>query len=170
MADETAPVATVTGLYRGTFTGLEPLTKETPLTLEEVRNKAGLLRAGVPPGAREGEPDHRCDLRQHVAAPAPGPDAGDGHPGGRPLLAGLVRYPALPGDARHGRAEGLPPLAGGPHGPDPDRKKEAGNARDFSPANGGSTSPVFEFSIAPAGAMRREDHQVFDFMIAADVK
>ena len=37
MAPETAPVATVTGLYRGTFTGLEPLTKETPLTLEEVR-------------------------------------------------------------------------------------------------------------------------------------
>ena len=32
MAAETAPVATVTGLYRGTFSGLEPLTKDTPLT------------------------------------------------------------------------------------------------------------------------------------------
>ena len=31
------PVATVTGLYRGTFSGLEPLTKDTPLTLDEVR-------------------------------------------------------------------------------------------------------------------------------------
>ena len=37
MAAETGPVATVTGLYRGTFSGLEPLTKETPLTLDEVR-------------------------------------------------------------------------------------------------------------------------------------
>ena len=35
--DEIAPVATVTGLYRGTFSGLEPLTKDTPLTLDEVR-------------------------------------------------------------------------------------------------------------------------------------
>jgi len=31
------PAATVTGLYRGTFSGLEPLTKDTPLTLDEVR-------------------------------------------------------------------------------------------------------------------------------------
>jgi len=31
------PVATVTGLYRGTFSGLEPLTKDTPLTPDEVR-------------------------------------------------------------------------------------------------------------------------------------
>jgi hypothetical protein len=37
MAAETAPVATVTGLYRGTFSGLEPLTNDTPLTLDEVR-------------------------------------------------------------------------------------------------------------------------------------
>ena len=39
MQDETMPVATVTGLYRGTFSGLEPLTKDTPLTLDEVRTK-----------------------------------------------------------------------------------------------------------------------------------
>ena len=31
------PVATVTGLYRGTFGGLEPLTTDTPLTFEDVR-------------------------------------------------------------------------------------------------------------------------------------
>ncbi|MGA9405135.1 MAG: hypothetical protein WBV57_08915 [Methanoregula sp.] len=31
------PVATVTGLYRGKFGGLEPLTASTPLTREEVR-------------------------------------------------------------------------------------------------------------------------------------
>jgi hypothetical protein len=37
MDPDTTPVATVTGLYRGTFSGLEPLTKETPLTLDEVR-------------------------------------------------------------------------------------------------------------------------------------
>jgi hypothetical protein len=34
MESEPAPVATVTGLYRGTFSGLEPLTAGTPLTLE----------------------------------------------------------------------------------------------------------------------------------------
>lgn len=31
------PVAIVTGLYRGTAAGLEPLTKDTPLALDEVR-------------------------------------------------------------------------------------------------------------------------------------
>ena len=31
------PVATVTGLYRGKFGGLEPLTVDTPLTRDEVR-------------------------------------------------------------------------------------------------------------------------------------
>jgi hypothetical protein len=31
------PVATVVGLYRGTLSGLEPLTRDTPLTLDEVR-------------------------------------------------------------------------------------------------------------------------------------
>ena len=31
------PVATVTGLYRGKFGGLEPLTASTPLSSEEVR-------------------------------------------------------------------------------------------------------------------------------------
>ena len=33
------PVAHVTGLYRGTFSGLEPLTADTPLTRDEVRRK-----------------------------------------------------------------------------------------------------------------------------------
>ena len=37
MIEENKPIATVTGLYRGTFSGLEPLTKDTPLTLDEVR-------------------------------------------------------------------------------------------------------------------------------------
>jgi hypothetical protein len=37
MPGETIPVATVTGLYRATDAGLEPLTKETPLTPEEIR-------------------------------------------------------------------------------------------------------------------------------------
>ena len=31
------PVATVTGLYRGKFSGLEPLTVDKPLTRDEVR-------------------------------------------------------------------------------------------------------------------------------------
>ena len=31
------PVATVTGLYRGKFGGLEPLTVDKPLTRDEVR-------------------------------------------------------------------------------------------------------------------------------------
>ena len=37
MIEENKPIATVTGLYRGTFSGLEPLTKDIPLTLDEVR-------------------------------------------------------------------------------------------------------------------------------------
>ena len=31
------PIAKVTGLYRGKFGGLEPLTVNTPLTIDEVR-------------------------------------------------------------------------------------------------------------------------------------
>lgn len=38
MTAGTAPAATVTGLYRATSAGLEPLTKNTPLTPDEVRD------------------------------------------------------------------------------------------------------------------------------------
>ncbi len=36
-SENVQPVATVTGLYRGKFGGLEPLTVDTPLTRDEVR-------------------------------------------------------------------------------------------------------------------------------------
>ena len=37
VAEKMQPIATVTGLYRGKFDGLEPLTLNTPLTRDEVR-------------------------------------------------------------------------------------------------------------------------------------
>ena len=39
------PVATVTGLYRGKFGGLEPLTADKPLTPEEVRRNPAVIAA-----------------------------------------------------------------------------------------------------------------------------
>jgi len=36
-ADNMQPIASVTGLYRGKFDGLEPLTASTPLTRDEVQ-------------------------------------------------------------------------------------------------------------------------------------
>ena len=38
LLSDISPVATVTGLYRSTPAGFEPLSKDAPLTPEEVRN------------------------------------------------------------------------------------------------------------------------------------
>ena len=50
MDTDTTPVATVTGLYRGTFSGLEPLTKDTPLTQDEVRRNPVFYELDLQPG------------------------------------------------------------------------------------------------------------------------
>ncbi len=62
MDTECAPVATVTGLYRGTFSGLEPLTKETPLTHDEVRRNPVFYELDL-------NPDKGRDLGRHGGGP-----------------------------------------------------------------------------------------------------
>jgi hypothetical protein len=158
MAPEPGPVATVTGLYRGTFSGLEPLTKDTPLTLDEVRRNPVFYELELQPGQEEADliidviydnlsPFRLQDLMRGTDIPRGvrfWPDWFE-IPPYREMrdTDGRRVYPRSPGihtvrirTARRNRTErGLP--------------------RDFSPANGGSTSPVFELSIAPEGSDAR---------------
>ena len=46
------PVAKVTGLYRGRFGGLEPLTVNTPLTPDEVRRNPIFYELDLNPDTR----------------------------------------------------------------------------------------------------------------------
>ncbi|MGA2919161.1 hypothetical protein [Methanoregula sp.] len=158
MVPEPAPVATVTGLYRGTFSGLEPLTKDTPLTMDEVRRNPVFYELELQPGQEEADliidviydnlsPFRLQDLMRGTDIPRGvrfWPDWFE-IPPYREMrdTDGRRVYPRSPGihtvrirTARRNRTErGLP--------------------RDFSPANGGSTSPVFELSIAPEGSDAR---------------
>lgn len=147
MAADIQPVATVTGLYRGTFSGLEPLTRETPLTLEEVRRYPVFYELELQPEQQDGDliidviydnlaPIRLQDLKRGTDIPRGvrfWPDWFDIPPyremrdtGGRRV------YPRSPGThtVRIRTA-----------------RRKPGNVRDFGPANGGSTSPVFELTI-----------------------
>src|SRR5512133_708397 len=67
METEIMPVATVTGLYRSTFSGLEPLTAGTPLSREEARSNPVFYELELRPG-REDE-DLIVDLIYDNMAP-----------------------------------------------------------------------------------------------------
>jgi hypothetical protein len=152
MEADPGPVATVTGLYRGTFSGLEPLTKETPLTMDEVRRNPVFYELDLQPGQEDADliidviydnlsPMRLQDLMRGTDLPRGvrfWPDWFE-IPPYREMkdVDGRRVYPRSPGihtvrirTAKRNRSSlGLP--------------------RDFSPANGGSVSPVFELSIAP---------------------
>ena len=145
------PVATVTGLYRSTPSGFEPLTREEPLTLEEVRNYPVFYELELAPEADDS--DLIVDVSYDNMEPVRMPDLfrGTDIPRGvrfwpawfeippyREMrdLTGRRVYPRAPGvhtvrirTARRLRSQG---------------RRE----RDFSPANRGSTSPLFELVIA----------------------
>jgi hypothetical protein len=153
METETTPVAIVTGLYRGTFSGLEPLTKETPLTLDEVRRNPVFYELELTDDAEE---DLIIDISYDNMAPMRMPDlirSADIPRGVRfwpdwfeipPYremrdVTGRRVYPRAPGihtvrirTARRFRSQSV-------------------RTRDFSPANRGYTSPLFELAIAPEG-------------------
>jgi len=157
MGTEIAPVATVTGLYRGTFSGLEPLTKEIPLTQDEVRRNPVFYELDLDENQEEAnlivdviydnlQPQQLQDLMRGTDIPRGvrfWPDWFD-IPPYREMrdMTGRRVYPRAPGvhTVRIRVA----------------RRKRAGNARDFSPANGGYVSPVFEFMIAADGDRDRE--------------
>jgi hypothetical protein len=154
MTLETAPVATVTGLYRGTASGLEPLTKETPLTKDEVRRNPVFYELALAEEAEDA--DLIIDISYDNMVPMRMPDLFRGTDIPRGIrfwpdwfevppyremrdVTGRRVYPRAPGvhtvrirTARRLRSQPL-------------------RERDFSPANRGYTSPLFELAIMAEG-------------------
>ena len=152
MAAEITPVATVTGLYRGTASGLEPLTKDTPLTLDEVRRNPVFYELELAEDAEDA--DLIIDISYDNMAPARLQDLFRGTDLPRGIrfwpdwfeippyremrdVTGRRVYPRAPGihTVRIRTARRL--------------RSQPVRTRDFSPANRGYTSPVFELMIAP---------------------
>ena len=152
MAAEITPVATVTGLYRGTASGLEPLTKETPLTPGEVRRNPVFYELELAEDTEDA--DLIIDISYDNMAPARLQDLFRGTDIPRGIrfwpdwfeippyremrdVTGRRVYPRAPGihTVRIRTARRL--------------RSQPVRTRDFSPANRGYTSPVFELVIAP---------------------
>jgi hypothetical protein len=152
MEAETAPVATVTGLYRGTFSGLEPLTKDTPLTLDEVRRNPIFYELELQP--EQEDADLIIDLIYDNMAPVRLQDLyrGTDIPGGIRFWPDWFEVPPYR-EMRDSNGRRVYPRAPGTHTVRfrTARRKvsQRGLARDFSPVNDGYTSPVFEFTITP---------------------
>jgi hypothetical protein len=151
MAVEITPVATVTGLYRGTASGLEPLTKDRPLTQDEVRRNPIFYELELADESEDA--DLIIDISYDNMAPIRMPDLirGTDIPKGirfwpdwfdippyREMrdVTGRRIYPRAPGihTVRIRAARRL--------------RSQPVRTRDFSPANRGYTSPVFELAIA----------------------
>lgn len=149
MTSDTAPVATVTGLYRFTEAGLEPLTKDTPLTLDEVRDAPVFFELEL----ADNETDLVVDVSYDNMEPVRLPDLFRGMdiprgvrfwPGWfdvppyreAPDMTGRTVYPRAPG-IHTVRIRTAPRLRG------PSLRD-----RYFCPAHRRYTSPLFEFTIA----------------------
>jgi len=150
MPPENTPVATVTGLYRGTDAGLEPLTRETPLTQDEVRQCPVFFELALADDA--GEADVIVDMSWDNMAPVRLPDLrrGTGIPRGMRFWPGWFEVPAFR-EARDVTGRRVYPRAAGIHTV---RIRTAGRPRvrqlrerDFAPENRGWTSPLFELAI-----------------------
>ena len=89
------PVATVTGLYRGKFSELEPLTVDKPLTQDEVRRNPIFYELDLHP--EQDDENLIIDVIYDNLAPIRLQDLyrGTDIPRGCPVLAGLVRHPAV---------------------------------------------------------------------------
>jgi len=154
MESEPAPVATVTGLYRGTFSGLEPLTAGDPLTLEEVRRNPIFYELELRPGYEE--ENLIIDVIYDNMAPIRLQDLmrGTDIPRGVRFWPDWFEIPPYR-EMRDADGRRVYPRSPGIHTVrirTARRKRElAGRVRDFSPTNGGSTSPVFEFAITAGG-------------------
>lgn len=149
MTAETAPVATVTGLYRGTQTGLEPLTKDTPLTQEEIREMPVFFELEL----WDEDTDLIVDVIYDNMDPVRVPDLFRGMdiPRGIRFWPGWFEVPPfremrdVTGRRVYPRAPGIHTVrirtAQRPRSP-------ALRTRDFSQKNRGYTIPLFELSIA----------------------
>ena len=151
------PVATVTGLYRGKFGGLELLTVDKPLTLDEVRRNPIFYELDLHPEQDDENliidviydnlaPIRLQDLRRGTDIPRGvrfWPDWFDIPPYEEMHdIDGRRVYPRSPGihtvQIRTGRR----------------KFAQMGRVRDFSPENGGYMSPVFEIRIAESPDVR----------------
>ncbi len=145
------PVATVTGLYRGKFGGLEPLTRDKPLTPEEVRRNPIFYELDLHP--LQGDENLIIDVIYDNLAPIRLQDLYRGTDIPRNIRFWPDWFDIPPYEEMHD-IDGRPvfPRAPGVHTVQirTGRRKWAqmGRVRDFSPENGGYTSPVFEVWIA----------------------
>ena len=155
MEAEIQPVATVTGLYRGTFGGLEPITKDTPLTLEEVRRNPIFYELELHP--QQEDENLIIDVIYDNMAPMRLQDLmrGTDIPRGVRFWPDWFDVPPYR-EMRDPDGRRVYPRAPGIHTvrirTARRRRELMGRVRDFSPKNGGSTSPVFEFTITSGGA------------------
>jgi hypothetical protein len=150
METEITPVATVTGLFRVTHSGLELLTEDTPLTLDEVRTNPIIYELELHPESQID--DLIVDVIYDNMEPIRLPDLirGTDVPRGIPFWLDWFEIPPVR-EARDMMGRQVYPRAAGIHTVrirTARRKRETEtNRRDFSPANGGWISPVFTFAI-----------------------
>jgi len=145
------PVAIVTGLYRGTFAGLIPLTPHTPLSKEEVRRNPIFYELDLNP--KRADENLVIDLIYDKLSPLRLPDLRRGTDVTRGVRFWQDWFDIPPYDKMHdidGRV--VYPRAPGIHTIQIRTGSrtfvQMGRVRDFSPENGGYTSPVFKICIA----------------------
>ena len=151
------PVAKVTGIYRGKFSGLEPLTIDNPLTLAEVRRNPIFYELDLNPDT--GDENLIIDLIYDNMASQRLPDLirGTDIPHGIRLWPDWFDIPPYR-EMRDVDGRRVYPRATGFHTVQIRtgirKRAQMGGSRDFSPASRGFTSPVFEFMIAGDGNVR----------------
>jgi hypothetical protein len=151
------PVAKVTGLYRGRYDGLEPLTINTPLTEDEVRRNPLFYELDLNP--ERGDENLIIDVIYDNLSPTRLQDLQRGTDIPRGVRFWPDWFDIPPYEEMHdvdGRR--VYPRAPGIHTVQilTGRRKFAqmGRSRDFSLEQGGYTSPVFEFRIAEDNNVR----------------
>lgn len=150
METECTPAATVTGLYRMSFSGIELLTEDIPLTPEEVRSNPIIYELELYPESQND--DLIVAVIYDSMEPIRLPDLirGTDLPRGIPFWLDWFEIPPYR-ETRDMMGRRVYPRAAGIHTVrirTAKRKRELkGNRRDFSPANGGWMSPTFTFAI-----------------------
>ena len=150
MTTGTTPVATVTGLYRATLAGLEPLTRNTPLTPDDVREAPVFFELEL----ADNDTDLIVDVSYDNMEPVRVPDLFRGMdiPRGIRFWPGWFEVPPYR-EARDVTGRRVYPRAPGIHTVRIRTarriRSQPVRTRDFSPANRGYTSPLFELAICP---------------------
>jgi hypothetical protein len=151
------PIAIVTGLYRGTFSGIEPLTIHTPLTWDEVNRNPIFYELALNP--LRGDENLIIDVIYDNLSPLRLQDLRRGTDIPRGVRFWPDWFDIPPYEEMHDIDDRrVYPRAPGIHTVQirTGRRKfvQMGRVRDFSPENGGYTSPVFEFRIAESADVR----------------